>query len=266
MIGTLSEDGMYVRFDKSFSVMLNGVTCTGSAIPIQWIDSDWEEVVERDWEVDSLVFDKQIFVYRNADGTFSPPDTRLIETGVTFSLDGLIEANYSIHSVRRLSDNVCFTVGDTVLHKNNVTKRWAKIEYFHIMPNGIWVKTDEYDVPLSFIHSKVDEAPRKPLFLTEDKVSIFEGDTFFLVGYDLQFITYDFNKEVTAKGDTSYHFGMGGEKTFSTLESANEYILMNSKILTLTEVEAEYNEWLANDDSRQAFFDTLKQLAKSKLK
>jgi hypothetical protein len=213
-----------------------------------------DSVVEKDWEVDSLVLDKQIFVYRNADGTFSPPDARLIETGVTFSLDGLIEANYSIHSVRRLSDNEVFTVGDTVLHKNNVTKRWDKIEYFHIMSNGIWVKTDEYDVPLSYIHSKVDEAPRKPLFVTEDKIEVYEGDSFYILNKARLKLLHHNMEDFKFKANKGTPTPSDFELYFSNLDAANDYILLNSKCLSVRDVIKKY-----------PYFDILMLISKSNL-
>lgn len=67
-----------------------------------------------------------------------------------------IEEGYPIHSVRRLSDNVVFQVGDNVLHTNNVTKREGIIESFRILTHGnarpLFVKTNNYDVPLCYIN------------------------------------------------------------------------------------------------------------------
>lgn len=75
---------------------------------------------------------------------------------------------WNIHSIKRLSDGEVFTIGDKVIHTNDVTNKIGVIKEFHILCNGIWFNTDEYDIPLCYVSAKV----KAPLFTTEPLLTV----------------------------------------------------------------------------------------------
>jgi len=194
----------------------------------------WEKVEEKDYEILSFKQNsdlKDLFTNfgsninigcwcRNING-------KAITSGYT--TEDILESDlYSIYSIKRLSDGEVFTVGDSIdigHNKNNI------IDSFELCDYGIRVKVRRntncrvYGAKLSII-----KAYKKPLFVTEDGVDIYEGDKSCAVqisenklyGYDSHNYMYKYN---------------GSEKSFmyfSTKKLALKYI-ESKKILFVTE-------------------------------
>ena len=70
---------------------------------------------------------------------------------------------------------------------------------------------------------------KKPLFITEDGVEIFEGDEYIAIG-----INYDFSKVDTVAHDQVYS---GDVMRFKYESNADEYILWNKPLLSLNEID-----------------------------
>jgi len=152
--------------------------------------------------------------------------------------------NYEIHSVRRLSDNSIFTVGEKT--------QQGKIVLFSLSDEtGLHVHIDS--IPLTYAYpyeiSEIDKI-KQPLFTTEDGREIFEGDEYWFF-----YPNYEVCKSVAKKDFVP------SNKTFSTEDAANEYILTKKCLLSLSEI----GSVVGGDISRNKI-EELRKIAKSKLK
>jgi hypothetical protein len=142
---------------------------------------------------------------------------------------------WNIHSVKRLSDGEIFTIGDKVIHTNNVKNKLGIILDFRILSNGIWFKTDNYDVPMCYIHSKES----KPLFTTEDGVDMYDSDTYYTVNFARNYPCNKIDIGIIRKGfvkNMSY-------KYFSTKEAAKKYIEWNQPKYSLKDIEKAFEHY-----------------------
>ena len=125
------------------------------------------------------------------------------------------------------------------IHTADKSTKWYGTNFYNAYPE-FWKKVDN------------------PLFITEDGVKGYEGDTYW-------FTTEQFtiNKDIAFKN--GYRIG----KCFSTLEKLEEYILFNKPILSLNDIlnAWETNEYLQNiDDYKQSpLFNNFKKAAENKL-
>lgn len=150
-----------------------------------------------------------------------------------------VHPEVEIHSVKRLSDDKVFTVGDTI----NVadTRIKGKIDRIIICNNP------DSDVVASMSKNskgklffcvmnhngnvRLDEANilKKPLFTTEDGVDIYEGDKYCWVRKDPMYISDGMYTAVEHdKKDYLY---------FSTREAAKEYVLLNKLCLSINDIK-----------------------------
>jgi hypothetical protein len=131
----------------------------------------------------------------------------------------------SIHSIKRVSDGVIFTVGDLVNNLNNPNS-W-NIEKISIEKRGVRIDSRIGGVCPSFQNL---QHAKKPLFTTSDGVKIFEGDKYWYVP----------KSELTATSKMA-HKGSGTKGInvvyFATELAAKEYILKNKPCLSLKDVE-----------------------------
>jgi len=166
---------------------------------------------------------------------------------------------YHIHSVKRLSDNSTWAIGD----KTNC----GVITKFEINDNNCLIVSTDYSLGLVYGISALQKV-KGYLFITEDNVIIYEGDYY-----------YSVNNKFCHSGKNN---GLGwyhpetGEKYFSTMDAASEYILCNKPLLSLNEVFSKCNVDYSHPDSHPLAaslkklkilrFEELKELAKQKLK
>lgn len=189
----------------------------------------WEEIVERGYEILSFIgkVEKNIFS-KNRDGLFTDdiiiPSTE--EEMLSPSRTNLI------HSVRRRSDGVVFTVGDKI--KNNPIDEGFVIEY-------IWINDSDKIVLANYdkggrgtrsAYLQWAQKIKQPLFTTEDGVDIYEGDEFYC-------ITVPNNFEVIKRigGDgLAYNEEPVRKRCFSTEEAAEEHIILNKPCLSILDI------------------------------
>lgn len=134
-----------------------------------------------------------------------------------------------IHSVKRLSDGEVFTVGDKLQYSTFV----HTIESFKIIDNILYYTTNSgKDMWSNF---KTWTKSKQPLFITEDLVEIYIGDTIY--GACLTGIQPD--EQIRKLTIRPLHIGglPTNRKWFSTKEAAEEYILMNKPFLSVTDLE-----------------------------
>ena len=169
----------------------------------------WGEVIKKEYEIMTVKIDNHnIGIVIN--GTFN-----------------LIPAEkYKIHSIKRLSDGQVFKLGDKV--DSTISDLGRATELTGFMQSGDKLMLGLRDLgyyPLSTVI-----LPKKPLCKSADGVDIYEDDSVVCLDKE-DWITR--NQEYRFKPwdvkDQGYLF-------FSTLEAANEYILMNKPCLSLQDV------------------------------
>lgn len=203
--------------------------------------NDWEEMIEY-----KCTKDYEVLFYKSQ-------KTDRIINNETFNV-APDSSYWNIFSVKRLSDGEVFTIGDKVIHCNNVTTKVATITGFSILSNEIWFNTDVYNVPMSLIKGKYTKTK---LFTTEDGVDIYPGSTFCYVdlpSYKLQlyqngFFTASLLSPIYE--DSVY---------FSTKEKAIDYIVKNKPCLSFMDIIE-----LMRTHSDSKIVGALEELVKSKL-
>lgn len=152
------------------------------------------------------------------------------------SYDGELEKDYRIYSVRRLSDNEIFTIGDNI-----------EIDFSHgvqIIPIDsirISIYNDNIGLCGSLKNKSFSNYPLKyakkskqKLFTTEDGIDIYENDKYYSISSDYNLIII----ALIANGhdDNDYR-----GKRFSTKEAAEKYIIENKPCLSINDIKNNYN-------------------------
>jgi len=216
----------------------------------KWIvenSEDWEEVVEKEYEILSFVCDLEyvnVNLTRNKDGFYG---THNVEEKVLIN-SGL----HHIHSVKRLLDGEIFTIGDLVDFGD---KEHHKITSFGDLKgdkNNFWAFYDNknnYGCNLSCLKNI-----KQPLFVTEDGKEVFEGDKFWYPN------THVWDVNIIEANANNYHYvvDVNKYKTFSTKDKAEEYILENKPCLSVKDVEEFLNP-------SKLTWDEIREIAKSKI-
>lgn len=174
---------------------------------------NWEEVIEKEYEILSYIFDNIIYKFIN----------NLWQDSRTYILENAEKTD--VHSVKRLSDNRIFTIGDRVKKDDFLSFIITRFEVDNIgtFTNGYRNLKD-----LTIVE-------KKPLFTTEDGVNIFEGDEVWGITKGVWKPFYR-NARLGNKATTeTWKYGK-----FSTKKIAEEYILMNKPILSILDVEKAY--------------------------
>jgi len=145
----------------------NFYVCKDSAcIPIRFIEGscDWEEIVEKDYEILSL----------NTNSSFGITKSKLdIEA---FEDEDCNTLNFNINSIKRLSDGEILTIGDTIA---DTFYSEQKISEFYI--DKKLGKMCIYTSTTCRFSINTIKKPKPPILITEDKVNLFEGDSYYFV-------------------------------------------------------------------------------------
>lgn len=160
-----------------------------------------------------------------------------------------------IYSVKRLSDNIEFAIGDNFTDKceNNLIKKCiCKIKSIEFIKSDNTIQLsvdDEYACDL------LDAVKVEKLFTTEDGVDIYDGGIYWINdGY------YKSISRIATKIGPKLTLA---DKAHSTKEAAEEYILMNKPCLSYKEVE---NIFETNNESYWEQRRKLRELVKNKIK
>ena len=160
----------------------------------------WEEIKEKEWEITSQVLEvRAAFLY-----------------------------GYTIKSVKRLSDNEIFSVGDKV---DNVYNTIIGFEITNDNNIRVKLKRNDSEVVVGLLLNSLKI--RKYLFKTEDDVEIFDGDNFYLIGKEFTLKYWDF-KTHNYIGNEIY---LKDKVKFSNEKSAQYYIDLNKPQYSLKEIE-----------------------------
>lgn len=163
--------------------------------------------------------------------------------------------NYPIHSVKRLSDDKVFTIGDTVGCILNDTMFVVKEIELSGEPYLINKELHHFMPLRNAFKPNATKTLKQPLFITEDNVPIYEGVTYWSVDLDL-WEAYD------GQGFIKNEEYFDNHKIFSTEEKANDYILFNKPLFTATDI---FGIIKNNYFTGKALDFYLKELAKTKL-
>ena len=212
--------------------------------------SDWQEVVEKDYEILSLARFCSI----------KPTITDVSNYG-----DGYIEAllkcdNARIHSVKRLSDGEVFTIGDMTTGVSYNDSR--SIESFIVQyDNSIEIKQKHGITKLKYLVKA-----KQPLFITEDGVNVFKGD----IGKEEWNYFPTVNTKTWKLSSCSNNSRITNDriendyiKIFSTKEAAEKYLLMNKPCISINDLLS--LDEFASNNRLQIYMSSLKELVKSKL-
>lgn len=199
--------------------------------------NDWQEIIEKDYEILSFINPKSIITYlgidkntilnKSSSNEFKGCDSKrpVISTNLNRLLNN---NNWNIHSVKRLSDGEVFTIADEI--NSNIFDTKQQIKDFYFLDNILKVRTFSFTENLNNI-----EHIKKPLFTTEDGVDIFEGDEYHNVN---SLLNYKLCKADSF--DMSIEFevfnNLNENKTFSTKLEAEKYIVKNEPCLSYNDI------------------------------
>lgn len=143
-----------------------------------------------------------------------------------------------IYSVRRLSDNEVFTVGEEVEFCGN--DNFTSSVYIGVIKsinkavseNELCFIIEDIDGELNSKFIRNIRHRKTPLFKTEDGKDIYEGDEYWFVPDSLK------DAYINTASKTNFA-GKSGHKYFSTAELALEYILLNKPCFSISDVMLE---------------------------
>jgi len=201
----------------------------------------WEEINEQ-YEVlsyECLNGDGSSYAYRQifkktCKGLYKWSNISYSEEDINKGLHSGNEGGYVIHSIKRLSDNVVFTVGDLVEHFKDARDKGI-IEKFRVgVDNEIMIvhfrgKNYHTSNDNNFLYSNdfrvLQHSKQEPLFVTEDGKEIFEGDSVYQVSPANNYEIWNYNRWLGYFSDA----GKPGEGKlmFSTEEAAERWIDKN---------------------------------------
>lgn len=135
-------------------------------------------------------------------------------------VEDCLKLQYEIHSVKRLSDGVTFSIGDIT--------NFGKIEKFHLY-NKEMIAEFEGGMRSAHFNNLQKVEPKQKLF-TCGNFTIYEGDDVWCVngGYFV-FVKYGITKVIY--DDLKYHC-----QFFKTEKEANDWVVWNKPQLSLSEV------------------------------
>ena len=166
------------------------------------------------------------------------------------TLESLLYHNWKIKSIRRISDNEIFSIGDECT--SGIIVGFKFEEEGIPFSGGLGIKFDNEDVITILDVEKV----KRPLFVTHDGYEMFEGDDYLAVDpEDLSLVWSVADKESLKSKWLK----------FANRKSAKEYVFWNAPVLSLKDVASIYPgiNKEHNTPSRQA--EQLKALVKSRL-
>lgn len=214
----------------------------------------WEEIVEikKDYEILKFHYSLNRIYNVLEDGNllWDIPEYKGIKTNPSAChWTEATKKGYQIYSVKRLSDGEIFSIGDKC--NNDIIKK------FKLFDNNtrIYVVSENRTWGLN-INELIKD--KQPLFITEDGISIFNGDWF------LRLNPISFKITPVKTTALSSNLCLNGELAFSTKEAAKNYILENKPCLSLKDVKDCYNYAPKGSPLYDNLIDNLKLKIKEK--
>lgn len=204
----------------------------------------WEEIIDKDYEILSIISSRTGIIYKK-DSQLKDVFCYIDGKRPFYTIKSIDNILFLIYSIKRLSDNEIFTIGDKITVKGNKKLGIISIDILRDWSDGYF---GDADIALeNFI--KVIE---KPLFTTTDGVDIFKGDKYYNLDYYYNLKLIKNASMIKPSFDIS--------KYFSTKEKAEEYIIYNKSVLSL-------NDLIKLDVSKdgEVYIDEVEKLIKQKL-
>jgi len=160
-----------------------------------------------------------------------------------------------INSVKRIADGEIFTLGDNttlgIITEIEINKNCRYSEIQLTFQNTI---ADLY-CPNSNDKSKflVKKKEKEPLLITEDGIPLYHNDRYYFLNTNT-YVLSDLSYLIGKHSDEYTNIKYG--KYFSTLESANEYIIKNKPCLSLREI---FNCSTISELGQSILYDKVKQ-------
>lgn len=192
--------------------------CFGQSLPFcEWI----KEHTKKDWEILSFKSTRSsrvgvftlidgVYIGHNSCGNIRRPNYHEL-------LDNVKKGFYTIHSVRRLSDNEVFTDSEETMQ--------GKINRFGIVDGAMMVECEskfaECDLNIN------DLIKRTPLFTTNDDINIYEGDTFWFVNPYMEIISCP-----TDGYSKNFRLDPNNKGHFSTRQAAEQWVEDNKPVIS----------------------------------
>lgn len=175
------------------------------------------------------------------------------------SLKTMLENNFFVYQVKRLSDGEVFTVGDRIKGYKNTGIKEIKIEYGEISiitdANGDGCVTDNLSWNLESCH-KINK-----VFKTVDDVWIYEGDNFFEANVTHGVKVWNTDYPVYLNNEIS-------KTLFADKQKAEEFVLMNKKALSIKDVQSIYvsaNGNYKKNGNGENYLEKLKDIVKKNI-
>jgi len=197
----------------------------------------WEEIIEKDYEILS---------FENKDensGCWSPLFHPLYHT---------------IISIRRISDNKIFTIGDKVrISKLQNNGSFIIDEFYFDCNNDKLLCNGKYTGNGHVSITKIEKS-KQPLFQTIDGIDIFDGDDiWYLPNNNNKFKCINNVKATKLSAHISHLY-------FFSKEAAEDYTLKNKPCLNFNDIINYFNKWYGTN-TKDNFQDGLKKLIQTKL-
>ena len=196
----------------------------------------FEEIIQKECEILSLcglISNVPHFVDKNGNIlTFNQQS--ICERGPAEKVVLKKPDRWKIHSIRRLSDNEVFSIGDTV---QSIRSNWqgndCKIEIIRAKEDGTIDFTINQNGDKGTYRNCLNNfrKVKTPLFLTEDGIEIFEGDYYCHTTLDFQILG---SKAGNLSGNL---LGKKGYYYFSTEDKAQEWIILNKPMLSIKDIQ-----------------------------
>jgi hypothetical protein len=198
----------------------------------------WELVPQKEFEIMSFITNQDIYW----EGRLSIKNGTIVKRTYEDNFYGcgvndkegklLASSNWSIHSIKRLSDGEVFTIGNKVYLTGY--RKWVIGEisvdgkYMEIKNTNFNPKTDG-----TLSNNQFGDLlkAKKPVFTTQDGVDMYKGDRYWFV--DIAH-SNPYVRDLIIDPNNNFSDSV---VRFSTRELAEEYILLNKKCLSIQDVQ-----------------------------
>lgn len=227
-----------VEWDKSLDIPQ--YRCKSKSVGVNGVDVSkypefWKEIIEKNYQVVTINWDGDLyniseerasskydfqFKYKNENGGWMN----------LYSGKNVINPSIKIHSVKRLSDNKIFTVGDIVArNKSWETGSRCYITKFYIDNNLLRFSIKQGDSTGNYPFDDITYTYNIKLIISKDGVDIYEGDEIW--GININSWDVFSNKAIKDISLQKWQYGI-----FSTKEAAESYVLLNKPCLSINDI------------------------------
>lgn len=196
---------------------------------IENFPDNWQEVVEKEYEILSIIDTSTSWIYKlikDSNIFRYEREYNVLELTLN-SINNQLDDSYKIHSVKRLSDGEVFTIDQLIY-----SKFWGasgNIIKLHLVGETLYYDSKNGNKQFSSVISDLHIIKQK-LFTTEDGVDVFEKDEIYVVS-KIHFIISNWTSQCLTSSNLNPNY-----LSFSTKEKAEEYIILNKPCLSYNDL------------------------------